>query len=269
MDWFRMYHEARNDAKLRTLTDTQHRIWFNLLCLAAEQRVNRGTVPVDTWELLALEVANGDEDALRSTCDRLAKLRVVHLSAASIAFIHFEERQTRKAVDTKDQIRERVSRYRARQKQSNPVTECNEAIVTVTPCNDDVTQCNAEENRREEIREEEKRSEKATSNTDVAIATRADARKRASNGSSFHPPEPSETDAFFRDNGSTTAEASAFHDYYTSNGWRVGRTAMKDWRAAARGWIRRSGANSTATLNLTPSSNYVSVPPGWNGRAAQ
>lgn len=30
----------------------------------------------------------------------------------------------------------------------------------------------------------------------------------------------------------------AFHDYYTANGWKVGRNPMKDWRAAYRKWTR-------------------------------
>ena len=35
----------------------------------------------------------------------------------------------------------------------------------------------------------------------------------------------------------TTAEA--FFDYYESNGWKVGKNTMKNWRAALNGWIRR------------------------------
>jgi hypothetical protein len=31
----------------------------------------------------------------------------------------------------------------------------------------------------------------------------------------------------------------AFHDYYTSNGWKVGRNPMKDWKAAYKNWIKR------------------------------
>lgn len=29
-----------------------------------------------------------------------------------------------------------------------------------------------------------------------------------------------------------------FHDYYESNGWRVGKNPMKDWKAAVRTWER-------------------------------
>jgi hypothetical protein len=35
----------------------------------------------------------------------------------------------------------------------------------------------------------------------------------------------------------------AFLDYYESNGWRVGKTAMKDWQAAVRTWEKRDETN--------------------------
>jgi len=37
--------------------------------------------------------------------------------------------------------------------------------------------------------------------------------------------------------------AQQFVDYYDSNGWKVGKNAMKDWKAACRGWSRRENAN--------------------------
>lgn len=34
-------------------------------------------------------------------------------------------------------------------------------------------------------------------------------------------------------------DAEAFHDHFTSNGWKVsGKAPMKDWKAAARNWAR-------------------------------
>jgi hypothetical protein len=35
-------------------------------------------------------------------------------------------------------------------------------------------------------------------------------------------------------------EADKFCDYYESNGWKVGKGSMKDWRAAVRNWARRN-----------------------------
>ena len=37
-----------------------------------------------------------------------------------------------------------------------------------------------------------------------------------------------------------------FHDYYTANGWRVGKSAMKDWKAAVRNWEKRNEEHQRA-----------------------
>ena len=65
---------------------------------------------------------------------------------------------------------------------------------------------------------------------------RARARESAAR---FVPPALGECEAFFSQNGGTVVQATQFHAHYTSNGWRVGRNPMKDWHAAARGWIAR------------------------------
>jgi len=45
----------------------------------------------------------------------------------------------------------------------------------------------------------------------------------------------------FKEVGADEAEGMAFFDYYEANGWTQGRNKpIKDWKAAARGWIRRS-----------------------------
>lgn len=36
-----------------------------------------------------------------------------------------------------------------------------------------------------------------------------------------------------------SAEAQKFFDHYESNGWRIGRNPMQDWKAAARNWQRK------------------------------
>ncbi len=43
--------------------------------------------------------------------------------------------------------------------------------------------------------------------------------------------------------------ANDFFDYYESNGWRVGRNPMKDWRAAARRWKRNQKPNGARPDN--------------------
>ena len=48
-----------------------------------------------------------------------------------------------------------------------------------------------------------------------------------------------------------------FHDYYTSNGWKVGRSAMKDWKAAYRRWTRNE-KNFTHDTNSTSNHKGIS-----------
>ena len=44
--------------------------------------------------------------------------------------------------------------------------------------------------------------------------------------------------------------ASQFVDFYTANGWKVGKNSMKDWKAAVRTW-ERNGIKSTVGRERT------------------
>lgn len=109
-DWLKLFTEARTDVKLSRLTEGQHLVWFNLLCLAGEQK-ERGVIEYEDTEVLALEVARGNVDLLTETLPVLAKLRIVKLSDGRIEFINWAERQGRK-----DDSKDRVRRYRDRRK---------------------------------------------------------------------------------------------------------------------------------------------------------
>ena len=53
----------------------------------------------------------------------------------------------------------------------------------------------------------------------------------------FTPPTVDEVRAYCTDSG-YRIDAEHFVAYYESNGWRVGKNPMKDWRAAVRTWVR-------------------------------
>jgi hypothetical protein len=55
----------------------------------------------------------------------------------------------------------------------------------------------------------------------------------------FTPPTKQEIWGHWLEKSYPRDEAKKFFDYYTSNGWKVGRNGMKDWKAAASQWIRR------------------------------
>ena len=152
LPWFRMYHEARTDAKLRSLADDEFRVWFNLLCYAAEQGTDRGTIECIDGFLLSIEVAGGDEELLRRTLQKLERLRIIQWNGDAndpgdcLTFCHFNDRQYDKPSDHPDRVSERVKRHRA---------------ANVTPVKRDVTPSNA----LEEIRVDKTRVEKSRTTT--------------------------------------------------------------------------------------------------------
>lgn len=103
----------------------------------------------------------------------------------------------------------------------------------------------------------------------------------------FEKPTVSEIVAYVLEINATV-DGKQFWDYYESNGWRVGRNPMKDWRATVRQWHSRNkngslygnertsaAGNSAAakeTRNATAFSALqrareragVSIPPGGN-----
>ena len=55
----------------------------------------------------------------------------------------------------------------------------------------------------------------------------------------FRKPTVEEVSAFAAEIGNPTFDAEHFVDYYESNGWKVGRNPMKDWKATVRNWARK------------------------------
>ena len=127
--WFKLFTEARNDRKLNKLTDREHRIWFHLLCYAAEQEI-RGTIAYEDLDRLALEVADEDSAALSQTIHHLVHLGILSHDTHRLCFLHFTERNSGKPSDEPLAIRERVTRYREKKRD---VTLCNALPNSVTP----------------------------------------------------------------------------------------------------------------------------------------
>jgi hypothetical protein len=72
----------------------------------------------------------------------------------------------------------------------------------------------------------------------------------------FIPPTIDEVKQFCLASG-LTVDANDFIDYYQSNGWRVGRASMKDWKSAARRWSRSN--NNSKTNSASKESVYRDV----------
>ena len=64
--------------------------------------------------------------------------------------------------------------------------------------------------------------------------------------SRFSPPTVEQVQAYCTEKG-YGVDAERFVDYYTSNGWMVGKNHMKDWKAAVRTWSRKEIPNNGKT----------------------
>lgn len=77
-----------------------------------------------------------------------------------------------------------------------------------------------------------------------AIRNRADSYMRVSkhrekerdSSKGFQKPSLEEIKLHFSKAGLPMAEAEKFYDYYTSNGWKVGKNPMRSWTSAAANW---------------------------------
>lgn len=62
----------------------------------------------------------------------------------------------------------------------------------------------------------------------------------------FTPPSVEEISAFILEKN-YKIDAEYFHAHYTSNGWKVGKSSMKDWHAAVVTWVKRDKEKQKAT----------------------
>lgn len=77
------------------------------------------------------------------------------------------------------------------------------------------------------------KEEKENSKEKAAAA----AAPKAQTNTKFLQPTVEEIRDYCRTRGNCV-DAERFYDYYASNGWKVGKNPMKDWKAAVRTWER-------------------------------
>ena len=112
---------------------------------------------------------------------------------------------------------ERVRRFRERQNQPNTLINSREALqnVTVTVTNNNESKSKSK-NKSIDIKEKDKKKD----------------------GARFAPPSVDEVQEYIREKR-YAVDAEAFCAYYDSNGWKVGRNPMRNWRRALVTWHKR------------------------------
>lgn len=135
---------------------------------------------------------------------------------------------------------ERVRRYR-----TNKALQCN---GEVTQGNTLVTNCNTEIDIEKDIEK------------DIEIEKSESKPKRKR----FTPPTLEEVQSYCNERNNNV-DPQHFIDYYTSNGWQVGKNKMKDWKAAVRTWERNGYSNHKSNTNKVAEEldDFYNMAHGW------
>jgi len=81
--------------------------------------------------------------------------------------------------------------------------------------------------------------------------TRLEEDKNTSKAKRFTKPTIEDIKSYCQERNNSV-DAQRFYDYYESNGWKVGKNSMKDWKAAVRTWERNSDdPNQKKGINIT------------------
>ncbi len=232
--WIKLTTDMFDNRKvkhLRRLPDGNNivLIWVMLLTMAG--RCNSGgmiflteNIPY-TPKMLADEL-DFEENTVQLALASLEQLNMIVTNNGFFSIAGWEEYQN---IEGMDKIREqnRLRKQKQRERQRLPEGQSRDSHGTVTECHaTDI--------------EEDKDKEK-----EVEVENTVQKRKR------FVPPTLEEVQdyCFERNNG---VDAQRFIDYYTANGWLVGKNKMKDWKAAVRTWER----NGTQQPKAQPQNGY-------------
>ena len=72
---------------------------------------------------------------------------------------------------------------------------------------------------------------------------------------SFIPPSVENVREYCQEGG-YRVDAECFVDFYASKGWMVGKTKMKDWKAAVRNWARNNRGDGQACKKASAADRY-------------
>lgn len=220
--WIKICTDIFDDEKIQLIesmpeADSIIVIWFKLLCMAGKQN-NSGVFMLNdrlayTDEMLAT-IFRRPLNTVRLALNAFETYGMVEIVDNVLTIPNWEKHQSLDKLETaKEKNRQRVAAYRAKQKL---IANGNDySNVTVTPCN----ALDIDKDKELDIDKEKESTKKKTTR--------------------FTPPTLEDVKAYCLERNNNV-DAERFIDYYTANGWKVGKNPMKDWKAAVRTWERSS-----------------------------
>ena len=171
------------------------------------------TVPYN--EQMLSVITNTNVDVVRSAMKLFIELKMIEVQDDATIYMAEVNKLIGSAVDNDNANRQR--RFREKQKQ-----------LALPNCYDGVTKNNESKSIEKEI---DKDTEKY---------------KRR-----FVKPTLEDVQAYCTERGKGV-DPQKWYDYYSANGWKVGKNPMKDWKAAVRTWERSDDNGRSRRTDFTP-----------------
>ena len=174
------------------------------------------TVPYD--EQMLSVITNTNIDVVRSAMKMFIGLNMIEIFDDQTIYMS----EVNRLIGSETSVAERVRKHRENQK--------------LLQCNTDETKCNTEIEIETDTEKESK--------TDKEVKPK----KR------FVKPTLEEVQAYCQERNNNV-DAQRWYDYYSSNGWKVGKNSMKDWKACVRTW-ERSADNGRTNKRVADVTDY-------------
>ena len=254
--WLKLKKDFFKDPRVKKLRriaggDTYTCIYLQLLLLSLETDgvlVYEGIEPTFAGELSL--ITDEDETNIQVTLNYLMSQGLMEQVDNK-----FTLTQTLELTGKADDSKERVRRFRERQKQeqieAKQVQPSNENVIDVTL--HDVTCNNVTALEKEKELEKELETEEA--NASMCVRACEDEKKSAKR---FQKPTLDELIAYKQKANLVLVDCETFFDFYESKGWVVGKNPMKDWQAAMRNWERTERERGSKCKN-TPTNTSLAV----------
>ena len=205
-------------------------IWFKLLCLAGNINDNgmvyfTQDIPY-TDQMLAAQF-NRPITLIQLALETFKRFGMVEIVDDILQVSNWEKYQN---VDRLNELREynRIAKQKSRAKQKLLKDVNDKSMTSQTSQGTDI---DIDIDKDIDKEEEKEKKKKATSR--------------------FTPPTLEEVKAYCLER-KNNVDPERFIDYYTSNGWVVGKNKMKDWKAAVRTWERNGYSNNSKSNNNKP-----------------
>jgi len=125
--WLKLWVEWIHDPKILRLTLAERGAWSLLLTLAQQCDADGYLVLSDGSPMSVDDIVGclhitqkNDVSAFHSMVHKMTEYGSLSMNPASLFIVNFSERQAKSASETKEAIRDRVHRYRERQRHNNP-----------------------------------------------------------------------------------------------------------------------------------------------------